>query len=104
MFHFLVGNYTQPDAEKTKSKLSPMEFENYAVNSKIKRLKTEFSTKADKIFLAFTPDRGLEFALLTEFEKNDGTKVYFAHPYSSYERGINERYNRILRRFVKKEA
>ena len=29
-------------------------------------------------------------------------RIYFAHPYSSYERGINERHNRILRRYVKK--
>ena len=31
-----------------------------------------------------------------------GTEVYFAHPYSSWERPVNERTNRILRRFMPK--
>ncbi|WP_423230825.1 transposase, partial [Peptococcus niger] len=30
------------------------------------------------------------------------TSVYFAHPYSSWERGQNERYNRIFRNYVPK--
>ena len=29
-------------------------------------------------------------------------KVYFAHPYSSWERGTNECHNRMLRRFIPK--
>ncbi len=28
--------------------------------------------------------------------------VYFAHPYSSFERGSNERHNGLIRRFIKK--
>lgn len=28
--------------------------------------------------------------------------VYYAHPYSSWERGLNENTNRIVRRFVRK--
>ncbi len=31
-----------------------------------------------------------------------GSKVYFAHPYSSWERGTNERHNGIVRRFIPK--
>src|SRR5690606_41106476 len=31
-----------------------------------------------------------------------GSKAYFAHPYSSWERGTNERHNGILRRFIPK--
>ena len=38
---------------------------------------------------------------LAELE-NESTKIYFAHPYSSFERRINERHNRILRRFIPK--
>ena len=30
------------------------------------------------------------------------TKVYFAHPYSSFERGSNENANRLIRRFLLK--
>ena len=31
-----------------------------------------------------------------------GTKVYYAHPYSSWERPINERTNREFRKFIPK--
>jgi IS30 family transposase len=30
------------------------------------------------------------------------TKVYFCHPYSSFERGSNENHNRLIRRFIPK--
>lgn len=72
-----------------------------AVNSEIKQLLSDFGDRPEKIFKTLTADRGLEFASLAELE-NESTKIYFAHPYSSYERGINERHNRILRRFIPK--
>ena len=75
-----------------------------AVNSKIRQIKEGFGAESEKIFRTLTSDRGLEFASLAELEKDSTTKVYFAHPYSSYERGINERHNRILRRFIPKGA
>lgn len=74
-----------------------------AVNSEIKRLFSDFGENPEKIFRTLTSDRGLEFASLAELE-NENTKIYFAHPYSSYERGINERHNRMLRRFIPKGA
>lgn len=72
-----------------------------AVNSEIKQLFSNFGKKPEKIFRTLTADRGLEFTSLAELE-NESTKIYFAHPYSSYEREINERHNRILRRFIPK--
>lgn len=33
-----------------------------------------------------------------------GTDIYFAHPYSSWERPINERINRLLRKFIPKRT
>lgn len=72
-----------------------------AVNSEIKQLFSDFGKKSEKIFRTLTADRGLEFASLAELE-NESTKIYFAHPYSSYEIEINERHNRILRRFIPK--
>ena len=74
----------------------------FAVNSEIKKLQKEFGNSFSKVFKTITSDNGLEFALLSELEKKSDTKIYFAHPYSSFERGINERHNRILRKFVPK--
>lgn len=54
-----------------------------------------------KIFMTITADNGPEFAGLAELEKY-GVGIYFAHPYSSWERAQNERHNRIFRRYVPK--
>ena len=35
--------------------------------------------------------------------KGPRTRVFFAHPYSSFERGTNENHNGIIRRFIPKE-
>lgn len=48
-----------------------------------------------------TSDNGSEFADITELEGKDLT-IYFAHSYSSWERGSNARHNDLLRRFIPK--
>jgi len=53
------------------------------------------------IFKTITADNGTEFERLAELE-DWGTEVYFAHPYSSWERAQNERQNRMFRRFIPK--
>jgi IS30 family transposase len=60
------------------------------------------------IFKTITADNGSEFLnweMLEESKLKPGTKrttMYYAHPYSSYERGTNENGNRIIRRFIPK--
>jgi len=49
-----------------------------------------------------TVDNGKEFAGFKQLEKQLNTKVYFAHPYCSYERGTNENANGLLRQYFPK--
>ena len=57
-----------------------------------------------KIFKSITVDNGSEFAAAEELERSavnktiPRTKVYFCHPYSSWERGSNENVNGMIRR------
>lgn len=56
----------------------------------------------NEVFKSITTDNGTEFSRLYEFELGKDTRVYYAHPYSSYERPLNESTNRIIRRFIPK--
>lgn len=55
-----------------------------------------------KVFKSITADNGTEFADLATLESITDSKIYFAHPYSSSERGTNERHNGLIRRFIPK--
>lgn len=50
-----------------------------------------------ELFKTITFDNGSEFTYASELEA-EGVKVYFCHPYSSFERGSNENQNRFIRR------
>lgn len=59
--------------------------------------------KFGTIYKSITVDNGTEFAMADEIERScliDGqrTKVYYCHPYSSWERGTNENTNGMIRR------
>lgn len=55
------------------------------------------------VFKSITADNGSEFLDSEAIKKAAKCgEVYYAHPYSSWERGSNENGNRILRRFVPK--
>lgn len=53
------------------------------------------------IFKSITVDNGSEFQDCKGMERLK-TKVYYCHPYTSCERGRNERMNRMIRRFFPK--
>lgn len=49
-----------------------------------------------------TADNGSEFANHKEISKTLNINFYFAHPYSSWERGLNENTNGLVRQYIKK--
>lgn len=54
-----------------------------------------------QVFKKMTADNGPEFETFSKFESL-GTKFYFTHPYSSWERPQNERHNGLLLDFIPK--
>ncbi|MFI3228508.1 MAG: IS30 family transposase [Clostridia bacterium] len=72
-----------------------------AITQALEGLKIEYGDKFSQVFKTITADNGSEFAELTKISFQN-TKVYFTHPYSSWEKGTNECHNRLLRRFIPK--
>ena len=72
-----------------------------AVMAAMNGIRSEHSERFSQIFKTITSDNGSEFEDLSEIEQW-GSKVYFAHPYSSWERPQNERHNGLLRRYIPK--
>ncbi|GHU60478.1 IS30 family transposase [Clostridia bacterium] len=69
----------------------------------IKRARRRVGGNFDSVFKTITADNGSEFLDSEAIKKAAKCgEVYYAHPYSSWERGSNENGNRILRRFVPK--
>ena len=77
----------------------------FALACKLPNKQAETINEAIKDFLteypisSITSDNGAEFSLLSDLE---GVDIYFAHPYSSHERGTNENFNGLLREFLPK--
>lgn len=74
----------------------------------IKKIKQKYPElkeyKLKDIFKSITFDNGVEFSKWEEIQKYLTSICYFAHPYSSYERGSNENGNKLLRLFLPKSC
>jgi len=69
----------------------------------IKRVRRRVGGDFSEVFKTITADNGSEFLDSEAIKKAAKCgEIYYAHPYSSWERGSNENGNRILRRFVPK--
>lgn len=74
----------------------------------IDRLERKYKERFSERFKSITMDNGCEFLCSARLEasilneQNQRTKVYYAHPYSAWERGSNEVANRLIRRFIPK--
>jgi transposase, IS30 family len=56
------------------------------------------------VFMTSTVDRGKEFACYSSIEEQVDMSIYFADPYSSWQRGTNENANGLLREFFPKRT
>ena len=72
-----------------------------AVNAAMAALREEYGERFSQVFKTITEDNGSEFTEFSVIEQW-GTKVYFAHPYTFWERPQNERHNGMLRSYVPK--
>jgi len=66
------------------------------------RVMFETFRNGKELFNTLTVDNGLEFSEHKEISKNLRTSVYFSHPYSPWERGLNENTNGLIRQFFPK--
>lgn len=73
-----------------------------AVMNELRTIRSFFGNLFNQVFKSITGDNGSEFADLSTLENDTNTKVYFTHPYSSFEKGTNERHNGLIRRFIPK--
>lgn len=78
-----------------------------AIQKALNKLEHSYGGYFREKFKTITLDNGREFLDWEAIEQSaltdkKRTVVYFAHPYSSWERGTNENQNRMIRRFIPK--
>ena len=85
----------------------PGKKQEFVVNA-IDRLELKYGKRFKEKFKTITMDNGSEFLDYNGIEcsirngRGKRVKTYYAHPYSSWERGTNENTNKLIRRFIPK--
>lgn len=72
---------------------------NYHSSTCFKAVREAIDQTGKRLFKSITFDNGSEFSMLSNLSE---TKIFFAHPYSPWERGSNENQNGLLREFFPK--
>lgn len=78
-----------------------------AIKAAVDNLELKYGCGFKSKFKSITFDNGVEFLDWRSIEhsildKKRRTTIYFAHSFSSWERGTNENHNRMIRRFIPK--
>ncbi|KAA0954733.1 IS30 family transposase [Planococcus sp. ANT_H30] len=73
-----------------------------SITKALEMVRNKFDTNFAQVFKTITSDNGSEFAELAASFEKEKTEVFFTHPYTSCERGTNERHNGLIRRFIPK--
>ena len=73
-----------------------------SVMAAMEAIRKDYSEHFSEVFKTITTDNGSEFASLSDLKSLSNTLVYFAHPYTSCEKGTVERHNGLIRRFIPK--
>lgn len=71
-----------------------------SVEEGLKKIIAIYGDNFNSIFKSITSDNGSEFSTLKDVIPD--VPVYYAHPYSSFERGTNEKQNSLIRKFLPK--
>jgi transposase, IS30 family len=88
--------------ERTTRATLIVKLENKKASTVRKAFAESLQTLPQQMLLSMTHDNGTEMSEHKLFTRDTKIKVYFAHPYSSYERGTNENTNGLIRAFFPK--
>lgn len=64
-----------------------------AVLDYLSGIRSIFGEQFAQVFKIIIGDNGSDFDDLSTLVNKSDTKIYFTHPYSSFEKGTNERHN-----------
>lgn len=67
-----------------------------SVKKAMQDLKHAYGPTFSQVFKSITSDNGSEFSELSHALDSEQFKVYYTHPYTSSERGTNERHNGLI--------
>ena len=86
-----------------RSKLSLIYKVERKTSDLVKKAMSKLLLPLKEIVHTITSDNGKEFAMHEETANILETDFYFAHPYASYERGLNENTNGLIRQYFPKD-
>jgi IS30 family transposase len=88
---------TLADRKSKKVKIAKIDSKNAGIVDK-----AVFNLLKDEKVITITFDNGKEFSHHKSMAKKLDARIFFAHPYSSWERGLNENTNGIIRQYFRK--